>query len=77
MKHIQKETLHAAKVYLTHSDLFDKEIEILDENNIKLTVQINEEGGTNVDFILPKEGNGVNVQFTGRQRPCRKDPPGH
>ena len=32
----------------------DKEIEILDENNIKLTVQINEEGGTNVDFILPK-----------------------
>ena len=34
----------------------DKEIEILDENNIKLTVQINEEGvgTTNVDFILPK-----------------------
>ena len=32
----------------------DKEIEILDENNIKLTVQINEESGTNVDFILPK-----------------------
>ena len=32
----------------------DKEIEILDENNIKLTVQINEEGGTNIDFILPK-----------------------
>ena len=34
----------------------DKEIEILDDNNIKLTVQINEgeENGTNVDFILPK-----------------------
>ena len=32
----------------------DKEIEILDENNIKLTVQINEEGGATVDFILPK-----------------------
>ena len=60
----------------------DKEIEILDDNNIKLTVQINEEeGGTNVDFILPKltyeiEGdeeeqinqnveNGMNIQNEG------------
>ena len=39
---------------IKHLNENDKEIEILDENNIKLTVQINEGDGTNVDFILPK-----------------------
>ena len=39
----------------------DKEIEILDENNIKLTVQLNEESGNNVDFILPK----ISYEFEG------------
>ena len=48
----------------------DKEIEILDENNIKLTVQINEEGigTTNVDFILPK----ISYEIEGEEEPINK-----
>ena len=47
----------------------DKEIEILDENNIKLTVQINEEGGTNVDFILPK----LSYEIEGEEEQMNQD----
>ena len=50
----------------------DKEIEILDDNNIKLTVQINEEGegeaGTNVDFILPKLSFEIEEEGDGEEQ---------
>ena len=48
----------------------DKEIEILDENNIKLSVQINEEeGGTIVDFILPK----ISYEIEGEEEQVNRD----